>query len=52
MKITQGKVEADGKAQPDIATPAFGYKSHISIDVRHGFIRRQAITSAAAHDGA
>ena len=52
MKITKGKVETDGKVQPDIAIPAFGYKSHISIDARHGFIRRQIITSAAAHDGA
>lgn len=35
-----------------IAIPAFGYKSHISIDARHGFIRRQVITNVAAHDGA
>ncbi len=46
MKITRGKVEAKGKAQPDIAIPAFGYKSQISIDARHGFIRRQAIKDA------
>lgn len=52
MKISQGKVDADGKAQPDIAIPAFGYKSHVSIDVRHGFIRRQMVTDAAAYDGA
>ena len=30
----------------------FGYKSYISIDVRHGFIRRQMVTDAAAYDGA
>ncbi len=48
MKISQGKVDTDGKAQPDIAIPAFGYKSHISIDARHGFIRWQMVTNAAA----
>lgn len=36
----------------DIAIPEFGYKTHISIDRRHGFIRRQKVTDAAAHDGA
>ena len=51
-KISKGKPDADGKAQPDIAIPAFGYESHISIDVRHGFIRRQRVTDAAANDGA
>jgi IS5 family transposase len=34
-----------------IATPVFGYKSHISIDRRFGFIREAAVTSAAAPDG-
>jgi IS5 family transposase len=28
----------------------FGYKNHISIDVKHGFIRRYAVTGAAVHD--
>lgn len=51
MKIGRGKVNADGKAQHDIAIPAFGYESHISIDARHGFIRRQMVTNAAAYDG-
>ncbi|MEO0699844.1 MAG: transposase, partial [Pseudomonadota bacterium] len=32
--------------------PTFGYKSHISIDRRHGIIRRDLTTDAAAHDGA
>ena len=36
---------------PMIATPTFGYKSHISIDRRYGFIRGQTVTSAAAPDG-
>ena len=34
-----------------IATPVFGYKSHISIDRRFGFIREAAVTSASAADG-
>ena len=48
-----GKVRyrPDGTPLPQIATPTFGYKSHISIDRRYGFIRGQAVTSAAAPDG-
>ena len=38
--------------QIDVAIPAFGYKSHFSIDRRHGVIRRAKVTDAAAHDGA
>ena len=38
----------DGTALPQIATPVFGYKSHISIDKRYGFIRRASVTCAAA----
>jgi IS5 family transposase len=41
----------DGTRHADIAIPVFGYKSHASIDRRHGFIRRWAVTDAAAHDG-
>ena len=48
-----GKVRyrSDGMPMPMIATPTFGYKSHISIDRRYGFIRGQTVTSAAAPDG-
>jgi IS5 family transposase len=52
LKTSKGKVEADGTIKRDLAIPAFGYKSHIGIDRRHGFIRRQKVTDAAAHDGA
>ena len=52
VKTSKGKVEADGTLKRDLAIPAFGYKSHIGIDRRHGFIRRQKATDAAAHDGA
>ena len=48
-----GKVRyrPDGTPLPMIAVPTFGYKSHISIDRRFGFIREAAVTSAAAADG-
>ncbi|KKM71382.1 hypothetical protein LCGC14_1431200 [marine sediment metagenome] len=36
----------------DIAIPTFGYKNHISVDRRHGVIRKSLVTDAAAHDGA
>ena len=52
VKTRKGKVEADGSVKRDLAIPAFGYKSHIGIDRRHGFIRRQKVTDAAAQDGA
>lgn len=52
MKLSKAKPAADGKPQIDIAIPAFGYKSHISIDRRHGIVRRGLVTDAAAHDGA
>ena len=48
-----GKVRyrPDGTPLPQIALPVFGYKSHISIDRRFGFIRTGSVTSAAAPDG-
>lgn len=29
----------------------FGYKNHVGIHSAHGFIRKSAVTHAAAHDG-
>lgn len=52
MKFSKARPSAYGKPQVDIAVPVFGYKSHISIDRRHGVIRRGKITDAAANDGA
>jgi IS5 family transposase len=52
VKFSKARPAADGKPQIDIAIPAFGYKSHISIVRRHGVIRRAKVTDAAAHDGA
>ena len=48
-----GKIrfDKDGKPLPQIALPVFGYKSHIGIDRRFGFIRTCAVTSAADADG-
>lgn len=34
-----------------IVVPVFGYKNHLGIDRRHGFIRTYTVTDAAAHDG-
>lgn len=52
VKFSKARPAADGAPQIDIAIPAFGYKSHISVDRRHGVIRRQKTTDGAAHDGA
>jgi transposase, IS5 family len=48
-----GKVRhrPDGTPLPMIAIPTFGYKTHISIDRRFGFIRQAMVTSASAPDG-
>jgi IS5 family transposase len=48
-----GKVRyrPDGTPLPMIAVPVFGYKSHISIDRRFGFIRECMVTSASEADG-
>ncbi len=48
-----GKIRFDGQGKPlpQIALPVFGYKSHIAIDRRFGFIRECATTSASHADG-
>ena len=48
-----GKVRyrPDGAPLPMIAVPVFGYKSHISIDRRFGFIRESMVTPASEADG-
>ncbi|MEC5293889.1 MULTISPECIES: transposase, partial [unclassified Aurantimonas] len=53
VKFSKAKPAAPGKPQHiDIAVPAFGYKDHVSIDRRFGFIRGWSATSASAYDGA
>ncbi|MCW2303428.1 hypothetical protein M2324_001825 [Rhodovulum sulfidophilum] len=51
VKYSKAKVRADGSKPVDLAIPAFGYNSHISIDRQNGIIRRQIVTDAAQHDG-
>ena len=53
MKFSKARPAENGqKQQIDIAIPTFGYKNHISINRRHGVIRKSLVTDAAAHDGA
>jgi IS5 family transposase len=52
VKFSKAKPKENGEPQVDIAIPVFGYKSHVSIDRRHGVIRRGKTTDAAAYDGA
>ena len=52
VKFAKAKPKQDGSKPVDIAIPVFGYKSHISIDRKHGVIRRHKVTDAAAADGA
>ncbi|MDQ7010343.1 MAG: IS5 family transposase [Mariprofundaceae bacterium] len=52
VKYAKARKRKDGKTQPDIAIPFFGYKSHIGIDHKHGIIRREKTTDASRYDGA
>lgn len=51
LKRGRRKRRPDGTLMEAIATPVFGYKSHINIDRRHGLIRKWTVTDAARHDG-
>jgi len=51
IKFSKARLAADGKPQTDIAIPSFGYKNHIAIDRRFGFIRKTVVTHGARHDG-
>lgn len=53
LKVSKPKSgRAGAPPKPQLAIPAFGYKSHIGIDRRRGFIRTWTVADAAAHDGA
>lgn len=53
LKFTKANPQKDGMVPAiDLAIPAFGYKSHISIDRRFRLIRHWKATDASAHDGA
>lgn len=51
LKFAKARPTADGKPQPDIAIPSFGYKSSISICRAFGFIRKGKVTDGARYDG-
>jgi IS5 family transposase len=51
VKFAKAKPTADGKPGIDIAIPAFGYKSSVSICRTFGFIRKGKVTDAARFDG-
>ncbi len=51
VQFGKARAREDGKPQPDIAIPTFGYKAHTSIDRRYRFIRRWDVTDASRHDG-
>jgi IS5 family transposase len=38
------------RTRSELVIPVFGYKNHLGIDRRYGFIRRFAMTDAASHD--
>jgi IS5 family transposase len=51
LKRGRRKRKPDGTPMMEIATPVYGYKSHIGVDRRHRFIRTWSVTDAARHDG-
>lgn len=51
LKRGRRKRRPDGTPMMEIATPVYGYKSHIGADRRHRFIRTWSVTDAAHHDG-
>jgi hypothetical protein len=51
LKFAKARPTADGRPQPDIAIPSFGYKSTVSICRAFGFIRKGKVTDGARYDG-
>lgn len=51
LKRGRRKNGHDGRLMAEIATPMFGYKSHIGIDRHHGFVRTWSASDAARYDG-
>jgi IS5 family transposase len=54
--IKRGRRRPAGEGAPrqrvaaEIAVPVFGYKNHLGMNRRHGFIRSFFVTDAATHD--
>jgi|TARA_R110002049_G_scaffold84716_6_gene215601 IS5 family transposase len=51
VKFAKARTASNGKPYMGIAIPSFGYKNHIAIDRRFGFIRKSVVTHGARHDG-
>lgn len=51
LKFAKARPIAEGRPQPDIAIPSFGYKSTVSICRAFGFIRKGKVTDGARYDG-
>lgn len=51
IKFAKARPALDGRPQPDIAIPSYGYKSSISICRTFGFIRKGKTTDGARYDG-
>lgn len=51
VKHTKAKGKEQGEASLDLAIPLYGYKNHISIDKRYGFVRKFYTTDASRFDG-
>ncbi len=51
LKRGRRKRKPDGTPMMQIATPVYGYKSHVGVDRRHRFIRTWSVTDAARYDG-
>ena len=53
--LKRGRKRPAARSHPDdrseLVISVFGYKNHLGIDRRHGFIRSFTVTDAAAHDG-
>lgn len=50
VKYSKAKAK-DGEKILDLATPYFGYKNHISMDKRYGFVRKFHTSDASRYDG-
>lgn len=51
VKIGRPRDKDAARSVPELAIPVFGYKTHIAVDRRFGFIRSFEVTDAARHDG-
>lgn len=50
VKYSKAKAK-DGEKAVDLAMPYFGYKNHISMDKRYGFVRKFHTSDASRYDG-